>query len=247
VEPEAAIDGTELGLVLQRATFTYGDLWVLRETDLHVPRGGHLLVTGDNGVGKSTFLFLCAGLLPATSGRVLLDGRAPQVDKPSDLVRQGVRRGVLFDSGGLLSNLSALNNVTLALRYHADVFGLDEREIERRARAALTELRVAQTDFHALPAHLSLGVRKRVSLARALVLDPNFVFFDDPDAGLDAATRLLVYGLLERFRDDPRMTMVVASNSRPLIERMSVETLELRHGYLLRKASRGPNSIGPAG
>jgi phospholipid/cholesterol/gamma-HCH transport system ATP-binding protein len=247
VESQAAVGNTDEGLLLERATFAYGDLWVLRETDLHVPRGGDLLVTGDNGVGKSTFLFLCAGLLPATTGRVLLDGRAPHVAKPSDLVRQGVRRGVLFDSGGLLSNLSALNNVTLALRYHADIFGLDDREIEKRARAALTELRVAQTDFHALPAHLSLGVRKRVSLARALVLDPNFVFFDDPDAGLDAATRLLVYGLLERFRDDPKMTMVVASNSRPLIERMGVETLELRHGYLLRKSSRGPNSIGPAG
>ena len=253
MEPESIIPAADAeeddnsGLVLQRATFSYGDLWVLRETDLHVPRGGDLLVTGDNGVGKSTFLFLCAGLLPATTGRVLLDGRAPHVAKPSDLVRNGVRRGVLFDSGGLLSNLSALNNVTLALRYHADVFGLDEKEIERRARAALTEMRVAQPDFHALPAHLSLGVRKRVSLARALVLDPNFVFFDDPDAGLDAATRRLVYGILERFRDDPKVTMVVASNSRPLIEQMGVETVELRHGYLLRKTSRNPNSMGPAG
>jgi phospholipid/cholesterol/gamma-HCH transport system ATP-binding protein len=246
VEPEPA-RGVEEGLVLERATFSYGELWVLRDTDLHVPRGGDLLVTGDNGVGKSTFLFLCAGLVPATTGRVLLDGRAPHVATPSDLVRHGVRRGVLFDSGGLLSNLSALSNVTLALRYHADVFGLDEPEIERRARAALSELRVGQSDFHALPAHLSLGVRKRVSLARALVLDPNFVFFDDPDAGLDAATRRLVYELLERFRDHPRITMVVASNSRPLIERLRVETVELRHGYLLRKNSQSPNSSGPAG
>jgi ABC-type transporter Mla maintaining outer membrane lipid asymmetry ATPase subunit MlaF len=232
-------------LLLERAAFAYNDLWVLRETDLHVPRGGGLLVTGHNGVGKSTFLFLCAGLLPATSGRVLLDGRAPHVSTPSDLVRGGVRRGVLFDSGGLLSNLSALNNVTLALRYHADVFGLEEQEIASRARAALTELRVAQTDFHALPAHLSLGVRKRVSLARALVLEPNFVFFDDPDAGLDAPTRTLVYELLERFRDDPKTTMVLVSNSRALIERMSVPLVELAHGYLLKK-SGSPTSRGPS-
>ena len=245
MEQAASTGGTEQGLLLERATFTYGDLWVLRETDLHVPRGGDLLVTGDNGVGKSTFLFLCAGLLPATTGRVLLDGHAPHVAMPSELVRHGVRRGVLFDSGGLLSNLSALGNVTLALRYHADLFGLDEKEIDRRARGALTELRVTQADFHTLPAHLSLGVRKRVSLARALVLDPNFVFFDDPDAGLDAATQKLVYGLLERFRDDPKMTMVVASNSRPLIERMGIATVELRHGYLLNKTSQSPSSLGP--
>jgi ABC-type transporter Mla maintaining outer membrane lipid asymmetry ATPase subunit MlaF len=247
VEPDTARGGTELGLVLERATFSYGDLWVLRETDLHLPRGGDLLVTGSNGVGKSTFLFLCAGLLPATTGRVLLDGRAPHVAKPSDLVRHGVRRGVLFDSGGLLSNLSALNNVTLALRYHADLFGLNERQIEQRAREALAELRVGQADLHALPAHLSLGMRKRVSLARALALEPNFVFFDDPDAGLDAPTRRLVYGVLERFRDDPKMTMVVASNSRPLIERMAVETVELSHGHLLPRNTQNVNSREPAG
>ena len=248
MEPEAvASSPSDEGLLLERAAFAYNDLWVLRETDLHVPRGADLLVTGHNGVGKSTFLFLCAGLVPATTGRVLLDGRTPHVSTPSDLVRSGVRRGVLFDSGGLLSNLSALNNVTLALRYHADVFGLDEKEIERRARDALGELRVAQADFHALPAHLSLGVRKRVSLARALVLDPNFVFFDDPDAGLDAPTRALVYRLLERFRDDPKITMLVASNSRPLIERMAMQIVELSHGYLMKKtSSQSPNSRGPS-
>ncbi|HYP97131.1 MAG TPA: ATP-binding cassette domain-containing protein [Polyangiaceae bacterium] len=241
------LDSHAQGLLLERAAFAYNELWVIRETDLHVPRGGGLLVTGHNGVGKSTFLFLCAGLLPATTGRVLLDGRAPHVSTPSDLVRGGVRRGVLFDSGGLLSNLSALNNVTLALRYHADVFGLEEQEIARRARVALSELRVAQSDFHALPAHLSLGVRKRVSLARALVLNPNFVFFDDPDGGLDAPTRTLVYELLERFRDDPKITMVLASNSRPLIERMAVPIVELSHGHLLKRASsQEPTSRGPS-
>lgn len=248
VEPPASNgESLDQGLVLERATFAYNDLWVLRETNLHVPRGAALLVTGHNGVGKSTFLFLCAGLVPATTGRVLLDGRAPHVSTPSELVRHGVRRGVLFDTGGLLSNLSALNNVTLALRYHADIFGIDDQEIERRAREALTELRVGQADFHALPAHLSLGVRKRVSLARALVLEPNFVFFDDPDAGLDAPTRALVYKLLARFRDDPKTTMIVASNSRPLIERMGVPIVELSHGYLLKKAgSQSPNSRGPS-
>jgi ABC-type multidrug transport system ATPase subunit len=78
-------------------------------------------------------------------------------------------------------------------------------------------------------------------------LEPNFVFFDDPDAGLDAPTRTLVYRLLERFRDDPKITMLVASNSRPLIERMSLQIVELSHGHLLNKAgSQSPNSHGPS-
>lgn len=221
------------GLWLEDASFRYGDLWVLRETELHVPPGRTLIVTGDNGVGKSTLLYVCAGLLNASAGNVWLDGHLAAAKKPSELVRQGVRRGFLFGQGGLLSNLSALANVTLGLRYHADVFDLDEKEVTARARDALAQLRVAQSDFHALPAHLSLGVRKRVALARALALEPNFVFLDDPDGGLDSATRHLVYERLEGFRDDPRMTVVIATNSRQLIERLAIAPMELAHGHLL--------------
>jgi phospholipid/cholesterol/gamma-HCH transport system ATP-binding protein len=223
------------GLELDRASFRYGELWVLRETTLRVPRGNNLAITGDNGVGKSTFLHLCAGLLPATNGRVLLGGRAPNALKPSELFRSGVRRGVVFYSGGLLSNSSALNNVILPLRYHADVLGLSEAKIDGRARELLAELRVSQADFHALPAHLSVGVRRRVSLARALAIDPNFLFFDDPDANLDAPTRFLVYELLERFRDDAQVTLVLTTTSKELLERLAVPVRELAHGHLLER------------
>lgn len=221
------------GLWLQDVSFRYGDLWVLRETDLHVPPGRTLIVTGDNGVGKSTLLYVCAGLLPATAGYVWLDGHLAIAKKPSELMRQGVRRGFLFGQGGLLSNLSALANVTLALRYHADVFGIDDKEVTSRAREALGQMRVAQADLHALPAHLSLGVRKRVALARALALNPNFVFLDDPDGGLDSSTRHIVYERLEGFRDDSRITVVIATNSRQLIDRLGIHPLELAHGHLL--------------
>ncbi|HEX2871346.1 MAG TPA: ATP-binding cassette domain-containing protein [Polyangiaceae bacterium] len=221
------------GLWLEDVSFRYGDLWVLRETELHVPPGRTLIVTGDNGVGKSTLLYVCAGLLNATAGHVWLDGHLAAAKKPSELMRQQVRRGFLFGQGGLLSNLSALANVTLALRYHADLFGLDDEDLNLRARQSLAELRVAQTDFHALPAHLSLGVRKRVALARALALNPNFVFLDDPDGGLDSATRNLVYERLERFRDDSGITVMIATNSRQLIDRLKIQPMELAHGHLL--------------
>jgi phospholipid/cholesterol/gamma-HCH transport system ATP-binding protein len=231
------------GLWLEEASFRYGELWVLRETELHVPPGRTLIVTGDNGVGKSTLLYVCAGVLNTTSGHVWLDGHLASAKKPSELMRQGIRRGFVFAQGGLMSNLSALANVTLGLRYHADLFGWDDKEITQRSRDALGQLRVAQSDFHALPAHLSLGVRKRVALARALALEPNFVFLDDPDGGLDSATRNLVYERLERFRDDSRMTVVVTTNSRQLIDRLGIHPLELAHGHLLpedknRRSSR---------
>jgi phospholipid/cholesterol/gamma-HCH transport system ATP-binding protein len=224
------------GLELDRASFRYGDLWVLRETSLTLPRGGNLVVTGENGVGKSTLLYLFAGLIPATSGRVLIGGYVPSVRQPSELFRAGVRRGFVFYGGGLLSNMTALGNVTLALRYHADLLDMDERQIDAAARELLAELRVAQHDFHTLPAYLSVGVRRRISLARALALSPNFLFFDDPDSNLDAASKGLVYDILERFQRDPAVTLVLTTTSRELIERLGVTPRELAHGYLLQSS-----------
>jgi ABC-type lipoprotein export system ATPase subunit len=151
-------------------------------------------------------------------------------------MRQGVRRGFVFDDGGLLANLSALANVTLPLRYHADLFGLDGTEIEVRARRALAELRVQAADHHALPAHLSFGVRKRVSIARALAIEPNFVFFDDPDGGLDANTRAIVHGILERFYADKRTTLLVTTNSGSLIDRLRGQAHPADGSPLVRQA-----------
>ena len=222
------------GLELQAVSFRYGQLWVLVETTLHVPAGGTLVLTGENGVGKSTLLYLLGGLVPATSGRVLLDGHEPNASRPSDLVRHGIRRGFVFQHGGLLSNLSALENVALALRYHADVLGIDEAAALERAREALGELRVAQTDLHTLPAHLSVGVRQRVSLARALALEPNFVFLDDPDQGLDVATTELVLELLVRLRDDARMTVVLTTTDPLVIERLELPVMRLEYGRLVQ-------------
>ncbi|HVJ14628.1 MAG TPA: ABC transporter ATP-binding protein [Polyangiaceae bacterium] len=226
------------GLVLEKASFRYGELWVLLETDFEVPRGNMVVVTGDNGVGKSTLLYLCAGLVPATSGQVLLDGQVPSVTRPSDMIRHGVRRGFVFQHGGLLANRTALDNVTLPLSYHADVLGLDEGEAQKRARELLNELRVTQTDFHTLPAHLSVGVRQRVALARALVLHPTFVFMDDPDAGLDESTKQLVFQRLERLRDDPEVTTVLTSTDPELIDFLGVDVVRLEHGRLLRESRR---------
>jgi ABC-type multidrug transport system ATPase subunit len=226
------------GLTLEHASFRYGTLWVLLETSLSVAQGETLVVTGENGVGKSTLLYLLAGLVPATSGHVLLDGHEPSAARPSDLVRRGVRRGFVFQHGGLFANLTAVDNVLLALRYHADVLGLNDADVTLRGREALRELRVAQADWHTLPAHLSVGVRQRVALARALAIQPNFVFLDDPDQGLDEATRELVLDLLVRLRDERKMTVVLTTTDPVVVQRLGVTVLRLEQGRLIEGVER---------
>jgi len=225
-----------LGLELDQVSFRYGDLWIFRDLSLSLPKGSNLVVTGENGVGKSTLLYVCAGLTPATTGHVYLAGHAPNPNRPSDLFRHGVRRGFVFYGGGLLSNATALGNVSLALRYHADVLGIEESEVDRRAREWLSELRVTQSDYHTLPAHLSVGVRRRVSLARALSISPNFLFFDDPEANLDRSTKALFVEILAQKRDDPEVTLLVTTSSAELVERLAIPSRELVHGHLMARS-----------
>jgi ABC-type transporter Mla maintaining outer membrane lipid asymmetry ATPase subunit MlaF len=224
--------GREAGLVARDVSFGYGKVSVVNHASISIPRGGVLVVTGENGIGKSTLLYLCAGLIAVSGGSITLDGHRPDALHPSVLFREGIRRGFVFQQGGLLSNQSAIANVTLALRYHADVLGLSEDAVLSRARAALAEVDVDPTDNHSLPAHLSFGVRKRVAVARALAIEPNFMFFDDPDAGLDLESAEIVARIIERCRGDAGVTILIATNSRNLIDRLAAPTVALAQGKI---------------
>lgn len=236
---------TDVGLQLVDVSHCHGDRTILSSESFVLSPGSTLMVTGANGVGKSTLLYLCAGLVPADAGRVKLGGASVDPSRPSDMVRKGVRCGFVFQQGGLLANLSALANVALGMHYHADVFGLSERSVEERARFCLGAVGVSRRDFHALPGRLSFGICKRVALARAMAVEPNIAFFDDPDAGLDRENASVVHDILASYRDDPSVTLVVATNRLGLIERLASRMVELRDGHLWEQdlASRRSSAL----
>jgi ABC-type multidrug transport system ATPase subunit len=105
----------------------------------------------------------------------------------------------------------------------------------KRGREALRELRVAPSDLGALPAHLSVGVRQRVSLARALAIDPTFVFMDDPDQGLDEGTRQFVLDHLVRLREDRKRTVVLTTTDPEVVHRLGVRVMRLQAGHLIQE------------
>lgn len=220
------------GLVLRGVTLRRGGVTVLRDQDVSVPPGGTLVVTGGNGVGKSTLLQVMAGLVPVDRGAVRIGGVAPDPRRPDALVAHGIWRGCVFQQGGLVSTLTALDNVGLPLRYHADGLGLSGAVIEERSRFCLGAVGVGEPEASTLPGHLSFGVRKRVAFARAMVVEPNFAFFDDPDAGLDRENSEVVHEILLSYRNDPAVTMVVATNHRVLLETLNCPVHELVDGAL---------------
>jgi phospholipid/cholesterol/gamma-HCH transport system ATP-binding protein len=226
------------GISVNDLTFGYGRVVIVDEESFDVPRGGTMVVTGGNGVGKSTLLYLCAGLLEPESGTVTLDGFAPNVSQPSALVRRGVRTGFVFQQGGLVSNLDGLANVKLALKYHADLLGLSAQAIDERAKEALDRVRIAESELYSPPALLSFGTRKRIAVARAIAMRPNFMFFDDPDGGLDSVTGKIVQDLILACRDDPSMTTMVSTNHKLLIDAIGVTPKELTGSHLLAQTYR---------
>lgn len=233
------------GIILKGASFRFAHAEILKDASLSVRRGGACVITGPSGSGKSTLLCICAGLLPLRRGILRIGGERPEPLRPSELLRRGVRIGFVFQEGGLLSNMNALANVALPLRYHMDVLGIGVADVERRSRAALDRVGLTEAQRYELPALLSLGVRKRVALARAIALDPNFFYFDDPDVGLDPATALLVHETLSGYRDDPEVTMVVATNRESLIDTLGVSSHLLSAGKLVPRLVAPPPPVLP--
>lgn len=218
---------------------------MLDRQSLVVPQGGALLVTGANGMGKSSLLYVAGGLIAPDSGKVELAGLQVDPSRPGDLIARDVRRSFVFQQGGLVANLTALQNVALPLRYHSDRLGLSESIVEERARFCLGAVGIEGRTVHSLPGRLSFGIAKRVAFARAMAIEPNFAFFDDPDAGLDHENADVVYDILSSFRDDAKVTMILATNHRALIERLAVPVLELADGRLSRAdmATMPPRSL----
>lgn len=223
------------GIQIRNAYFRYPRAEVLSNASFELERGATCVITGANGCGKSTLLYLCAGLLALRAGSVFLGGRRPDPHHTGDLFRRGIHTGFVFQEGGLLSNMNALANVALPLRYHQDVFGITLAEVEKRARGALERVGLSRDEMYELPAHLSFGVRKRIAVARAIAVSPNFFFFDDPDVGLDPKTAELVHEILCEYRDNGGVTMMVATNRELLIDRLGVPGFVLSGGQIRPK------------
>ncbi len=235
----------EPGITLDRVRFGYDGKRVLDGITLDLPLGSNVVITGKNGAGKSTLLYIAAALLRPDAGTLLLGGQRVDSMLPSERFRRGLRVGFVFQEGGLLANMSAWDNVALPLRYHADVLGVSEADIEERVNANIERVGLTPSDTRQLPAHLSVGNRKRVALARALAVEPRYFFFDDPDVGLDPDTARLIHEILCAMRDDPRVTLVVGTNRALLIERLGVRGLTLTNGKLADAGPLPTSSLAP--
>jgi len=174
----------------------FEDHAVLRGLDLEVPRGTTLTVMGGSGSGKTVCLRLTAGLIKPDRGRIEVLGVDTAPLREEALLPLRRRMGFVFQGAALFDSLTVYENVAYPLREHTR---LSEPEIAERVHAKLARVGLYDIDDE-LPAELSGGMKKRVGIARAIVLDPELVLYDEPTAGLDPTNARLITELVEGLK-----------------------------------------------
>jgi len=189
-------------------TSAYGERKVLFDINFEVKQGEILVVMGGSGSGKSTLLRNMLGLMMPSQGEILFNGKDICKVSKVDLAKLRQSMGVAFQGGALLSSLSVGDNIKLPLRQHTN---LDEKTISIMTRLKLELMNLASYE-DLMPSELSGGMLKRAGLARAVIMDPKILFFDEPSAGLDPVTSVELDQLILDLREAMNMTIIVVTH-----------------------------------
>jgi len=186
----------------------YGNTKILNEVNLAVYEEEIMVIMGGSGSGKSTLLRYLLGLGYPTSGNIRLLGRDITRLSAMEMFELRKNMGVAFQGGALLSSMTVGENVQLPLVEHTR---LDRKTMEIMARMKLEVVNLGGFE-HLMPSQLSGGMIKRAAVARAIVMDPQLMFFDEPSAGLDPVISAELDELILRLREAMHMTIVVVTH-----------------------------------
>jgi len=187
---------------------SFGETTVLSDVNMSIGRGHIAVIIGGSGAGKTTLLRILIGLERPTSGSVLVSGQ--DIAKLSDRELNKVRRkfGMVFQYSALLDSMNVMDNVAFPMREHTK---LSEKEIRAQVTEKLNSLGLENVEKR-FPSQLSGGMRKRVALARALMLEPEIIMYDEPTSGLDPVTSRLVDDMIVETRKKFGVTSVIISH-----------------------------------
>lgn len=189
-------------------TMAYGDFLIQKDLTFDINCGDIFIIMGGSGCGKSTLLRHLVGLKSPAKGSIYYDGISywdAEEEQRSQLQRN---MGVLFQSGALWSSMTLAENICLPLETYTDLNAKERRELAS-LKMALVGLKGFE-DFY--PSEISGGMQKRAGLARAMALDPDILFFDEPSAGLDPISAKLLDDLILELRDSLGSTIVIVTH-----------------------------------
>jgi phospholipid/cholesterol/gamma-HCH transport system ATP-binding protein len=188
---------------------SFGRQNVLRDINLRVPRGQTLAIIGESGCGKTVLLKTLIDLIRPTRGEVLFDGKDLSHVQGLELVQQRIRFGFLFQNSALFDSMTIGQNVAFPLRQHRR---MSDREVQEVVLARLAEVGLPESVVVKKPAELSGGMRKRVGLARALVMNPEVLLYDEPTTGLDPIMSDVINELIMSTRRTHLVTSILVTH-----------------------------------
>jgi phospholipid/cholesterol/gamma-HCH transport system ATP-binding protein len=206
-----ATNGQEPGqahIMVRDLTMAFGTYVVMKDLSFHVRQGSIFIIMGGSGSGKSTVLRHMLGLLEPAKGSIWYRDVNFTAADPGEREQLLRRVGVLYQAGALWSAMTLAENVGLPLGEYTDLKPREIREVAK-LKLALVGLRGFE-DYY--PSEISGGMQKRAGLARAMALDPEILFFDEPSAGLDPITSRLLDDLIKELRDSLGTTVVVVTH-----------------------------------
>jgi phospholipid/cholesterol/gamma-HCH transport system ATP-binding protein len=187
----------------------FGTQEILRDINLVIPRGQTVVIIGESGCGKTVLLKTMIRLIEPTEGRVMFDGRNLAELDEHELTRQRIRYGFVFQNAALFDSMSIGQNVAFPLRQHTHH---GDAEIQRLVLSGLAEVGLPDSVAPKKPAELSGGMRKRVGLARALIMSPELILYDEPTTGLDPIMSDVINELIMRTRRSHTVTSVIVTH-----------------------------------
>jgi len=190
---------------IKNLKFNYASINILNGVNLFLEKGDMLCITGKSGEGKSTLLRVIAGLEKATSGEIVLFGEPVKQSEWTALSMAQKGIGFVFQNDALISDLTVRENIAIPLRYHK--MGT-EKEIKQKVDRALL-LMLASSFADEYPYSLSLGMRKRVAIARSWALNAKVLLLDEPTAGLDKNSRVNLLSLVDNLKTLYKTTIIM--------------------------------------
>ncbi len=224
---------------VRHLTMAYGDLVVMRDLNFIVKRGEIFIIMGGSGCGKSTLMRHMIGLIEPAAGEVLYDGKSFTAASAEEREAMLRRFGVLYQGGALWSSMTLHENIGLPLGEFTDLSPAEIREVAS-LKLALVGLSGFE-DFY--PSEISGGMQKRAGLARAMALDPEVLFFDEPSAGLDPISANLLDELILNLRDNLGSTVVVVTHELASIFKIGDDSVFLEAESKTMIASGAPKGL----